>query len=298
MEGQWFAVLYEVITRLGKLRGGKPGQVYSDARVALVALWAALHDRPIAWACQMDNWQGHCPWLTLPSQPTVSRRLRTVGVGLLLTQAFAELNDHLPTGLFKLIDAHPAPVGGASKDREARAGWGAGHLTKGYKIHEIHSGSGHIDAWTLSPMRDKEQTLALQLIPRLSGGGYLVGDNQYDSNRLYRLAGQHNFQLIAPPRPQAQGLGHRRHAAERLRSLALWENPLACCGQPRSMGQAMVHARKEIERHFAHQSAFVGGLGPLPWWVRTPHRVALWIHCKFLIYLAKMTSKSLHLQAA
>jgi hypothetical protein len=298
MEGQWFSLLYEAVTRLGKLRGGKSGQVYSDARIALVALWAALHDRPVAWACRLENWYGRCPWFALPSQPTVSRRLRTYGVGLVLTQVFEELNDRLPRGLFKLIDAHPVPVGGASKDREARAGWGAGHLTKGYKLHEIHSGSGHIDSWTLSPMRDKEQTLAPLLIARLSGGGYLVGDNQYDSNALYRLAGQQNFQLLAPPRPNARNRGHRRHEPERLRGLALYENPLACCGQKRSMGQDMMDARKAIERHFAHQTAFVGGLSPLHWWVRTPHRVALWILCKFLIYLAKVTSKHQYLQAA
>jgi hypothetical protein len=295
MEGQWFKVLYILIWELGKHRWGKKGQVFSDAKIALVAIWAAVHDRPMSWACRRANWHGQCPWAMLPSQPTMSRRLRTIGVWLILLQAFNALNEQLPADMYKRIDAHPLPVGGASKDRQAKSGYGAGYLCRGYKLHEIHSSSGHIDALALSPMRDKEQILAPRLISELQGGGYLAGDNQYDSNQLYTHAAQQNYQLLAPRREAAKKLGHCHHAPERLRAIALLDNPLACCGQKRSMGQDLLEGRRGIERDFAHETSFAGGLAHLPFWVRTPHRVAVWVQCKLLIYLAK--TNLLHLRS-
>ncbi len=47
---------------------------------------------------------------------------------------------------------------------------------------------------------------------------------------------------------------------------------------------------------------FGGGLGPLPNWVRTPHRVAAWVQGKILVFsareLLKREKKSKDLRAA
>src|SRR4051794_35898148 len=49
-----------------------------------VSLWAALHDRPVAWACDARNWgTTSLRPRKLPSPSTMSRRAHSVGVGLL-----------------------------------------------------------------------------------------------------------------------------------------------------------------------------------------------------------------------
>ena len=299
MEGQLWSLLYGFMLPLGKLRGKKRGQTFSDACVALVMLWAVLHDRPVVWACRLENWLGQCPWLTLPSQPTMSRRSRAVGVWLLLAQLFDLLNSLTPSDIFKHIDARPLAVGGASKDRDARRGYGAGQKIKGYKLHEIRSSSGHIEAWAISSMADREPTVAPKLIAQVSGGGYLTGDNGYDANALYEISGQQSLQLVAPPRPSAKGLGHRKHSVFRLRGLAMLENPQWVCGQPASFGQQLLGQRNAIERNFAHEVSFGCGFKSPPAWVRTPRRIGIWVQCKLIICLAwdakrKMKIKDLH----
>ena len=291
MESQLMRILYEWAVAFGKLRPWRKGQVYGEGIVVCVLLWAALHDRPICWACRMLNWHGQCPFLQLPSPATMSRRLRTIGVWLVLTQLFDAFNCRCPASMFKRIEAHPLPVGGASKDVDAARGYGAGQVCKGYKLHEIRSGSGHIEGWLLSPMRDREATMAPRLFAHLVGGGYLSGDNAYDSNTLYEQAAQRNYQLIAPHRPTAEGLGHHHHSPHRLRALAMLENPLQCCGQPTSFGQDLLAGRKEVERDFAHE--VTSGMAPLPFWVRRPHRVAPWVQSKLIIHLARLRNRDL-----
>jgi len=225
----------------------------------------------------------------------MSRRLKTYGVHLVLDQVFDELNDRTPAqGLFKRIDAHPLTVGGASKDQDARCGFGAGKLAKGYKLHEIRSGRGHIDAWRLTAMADNEVRAAPALIDQLPpGGGYLVGDSQYDANALYDQAAQRGYQLLAPPQKKRRALGHRRHSPHRLRGRSMLDDPMARFGQPPRLGPELLCARAAIERDFAHEVTFACGLKHLPSWVRTPHRTVLWVKCKLIISLAWTHRKDL-----
>lgn len=290
MEGQLFALLYEVVCSLSKLRPNKKGQIYSDGVIVLVLLWAALHDRPILWACQMNNWHDDCPLLCLPSPATMSRRLRSYGVWLLISQLFDVFNSAIASSIFKRIDARPLLVGGCSKDSDAKSGYGASKIAKGYKLHEIRSGEGHIDALALTAMRDKEPLIASGLIKQLDGGGYISGDNAFDCNCAYQAARENNYQLIAPPR-KAAGLGHRKHDPGRLRGLKMLENPMACCGQATSFGQAVLESRGHIERDFAHE--VTRGTMPLPFWIRRPHRVGPWIYSKLIITMARAENQKL-----
>src|SRR6516162_800635 len=56
---------------------------YQPWVLVAVMLWAALHDRPVRWACQPRHWNTTRlrPW-RLPSPSTLSRRIDHVGVGL------------------------------------------------------------------------------------------------------------------------------------------------------------------------------------------------------------------------
>jgi hypothetical protein len=44
-------------------------------------------------------------------------------------------------------------------------------------------------------------------------------------------------------------------------------------------------SRIGIEQSFGNLTSFGGGLGPLPAWVRRPHRVVVWVAAKLLINL-------------
>jgi len=299
MDGQVWLELYRVVTELGKTHDFRRKQ-YSDARIALVFLWSVHHERPRCWACDPDNWPEDQRWQALPSRRTLGRRLNTVGVQLLVEQARSLLRDRLPAGALKLLDAKPLPVGGCSKDRDAKVGRGAGGRAKGYRLHAvIDATGGAVEAWRVAPMSANEKPVAREsLLPALSGGTlYVAADNEYDGNETYDAAAAApnapGAQLVTTPRrTRPKGLGHRRQSPYRLRSLALTDDPLAACGLPGpSFGQSLVAARVAVERRWGLMGNFGGGLGPLPNWVRRPRRVALWVAGKILIYMAREVVK-------
>lgn len=285
MEGQLFTQLYDALITLGKHQLGKKGQQFSPAVIVGVYLWAVIHDRPVCWACRIDNWQDLCPWDSLPSEPTMSRRLKTIPVLQLQEQLFNHFNDQLPGGLLKRLDSRPLPVGWVSKDPEAKTGYGAGQLTNGYKLHELKThASGHLESWTLTPMNRHDSVAAMDLVANLSDSGYIGADNAYDVNRLYDLAGAHDHQLIAQPKRRARNLGHRRHSPYRLHARRLLDYSMSGNGQSYSWGQQILKARKLQETAFAHEVTNpCGSLGPLPFYVRRPHRVARYVITKLTI---------------
>jgi transposase len=247
---------------------------YTDQLICSVYWWAVIHDRPVVWACDASNWPSELVRRRLPSQPTMSRRLRTAAVERLFSaveQTFLVVSTVAP--LIMAIDGKPLPVGGPSKDADAAWGRGAGSVVKGYKLHAVWGVGPLPVAWALTPLNAREPRIAAKLVGDLPGSGYLLGDSQYDANYLYDAAAAADYQLLAPQqRPGA--LGHRRHSPHRLRGLELLRT---------EFGRELYRQRLRIERCFAQLTAFVGGLGPLPFWVRCFPRVKLWVHSKLLI---------------
>jgi hypothetical protein len=250
--------------------------IYTDEVIIAVYFWAVVHDRPVHWACDASNWPPDLLRRPLPSQSTMSRRLRKFSIEQILYDvenailAMSWIRDRW----LRVIDAKPLPVGGPSKDADARWGRGAGGIQKGYKLHVIWGDGPLPVAWELAGLNVSERKMALGLVSNLPGEGYLLGDRQYDSAALYEAAAEAGYQLIAPPQRTGRALGHRRQSPYRLRSLALLNIPF---------GRALFRYRHHIEHCFAQLTTFVGGLGPLPFWVRRFHRVRLWVHSKLLI---------------
>lgn len=296
MERRLWLQLYRIIIALGKTHSFA-GKRYSDACIALVFLKSVLHDRPRCWACDRQNWGekgSECPWFTLPSPTTLCRRLRSIGVQLLLEQAQNYLRQQLPKRVCKWIDAKPLPVGGGSKDRDARAGRAVRGMARGYKIHAIFDAAGAVESWRVAPMSLNEKSAARDLLPALAGSGalYVSGDGEYDGNPVFDAAAAGGAQLVVnccgrKGEQKPKGLGHRPQSPHRLRGLELIDNPLACCGIGESFGQSLLRARSGIERRYGLLGNFAGGLAPLPNWVRRPRRVALWVAGKFIIFLAR-----------
>jgi hypothetical protein len=249
---------------------------FSDAVIVTVFLWAALHDRPVNWACQMRNWRGtrHRP-VQLPSATTMSRRLGTPSVCEFQVALERRVRGTGEAGLVQMIDGKSLTVGGCSEDPDARSGRAASGMGRGYKLYAIWGQGGTFpEVWDVRSLNVNEVRVAYELVPRLTGEGYLLGDTQYDSNRLYDLCWSQHRQLIAPRRKTAKALGHgyqsplRRHALDLL---------------TREFGQKLWALRTNIERLFGNSTSFGGGLAPLPAWVRRLHRVKRWVWAKLLI---------------
>lgn len=275
MERELFRRLYERAYHLGKTRRVKH-VVHPDWKIVVVYLWAVLHDRPTAWACDPRNWPAAARVLTLPDPSTISRRLRRPSIVALISDIERSLLRRVSMPRIGFIDAKPLPVGGCSRDPDVGFGRGAGMMAKGYKLHVICDEHRLPIAWTIRPMNEHDSTVAHQLIARLSGSGVIVGDNAYDMNRLYDDAGARGWQLVAP-RHAGTALGHKRHSPWRVR---------AHRAMPSEEREALLAARDEVERFFACLGNNGFGLGPLPNWVRRLHRVTLWVAAKMLLYIA------------
>ena len=174
-------------------------------------------------------------------------------------------------------NAKPLPVGGCSKDADALYGRAASCKAKGYKLFVLQdAAAGVADTWLLGPMSWSEQKAADVLLERLSGSALVIGDGEYDVSRLHDLAASHDSALLTPPPPDAKSTGHHYQSPHRKNGLALARS---------SVGAVLLMLRIGIEQSFGNLTSFGGGLGPLPAWVRRPHRVVVWVAAKLLINL-------------
>ena len=275
MEGELWNGLYHLVQSVGK-RHRRPARIrFSDACLLRVYLWAALHDRPVCWACQSKNWPPSERWRSLPSPATMSQRMRKLSFQQLLQAVIQELRPSEP-GLCRRLDSKPLPVGGFSKDRDARRGYATGGIARGYKMCCLWGKGVVPDAWGLGPLNLSDAEAGAEVLRDLSGGGYLLADATYGVNWLAEQSGAQGLQLVAPRKKPERGLGHREHSAYRLRSIELLEGPSP-------FGRALYRDREQIERTYGQLTSFGGGLQPLPSWVRRPHRVAPWVAAKLLI---------------
>jgi len=257
------------------------GVHHTDRVVTLVYLWAAAHHEATYWACDRRHWER---WARrpeeLPSQPTMSRRLRTPELGRLFAALVRRYRGSPRADWVKYVDGYPLGVNNYSHDPDATTGYGAGGFYRGYKLHAVWGRAAAPLAFEVRPANQAEPCIARALVRRLGGSGYLVGDSGYDSNPLYRAAGDRNHQLVAPPKEPGCGLGHQRHEPERLRCRGLLAG---------EFGRALYATRPAIDRWFARLAAV--GLGALPPWVRRPWRVKRWVQAHLLVLAAQDTAR-------
>jgi hypothetical protein len=254
---------------------------YQPHIILLVLLWAALHDRPMCWACDRRNWSTTTlrP-ARIPSASTLSRRLRRVDTAMLMRDLVARVRQGQDTPWLTIVDGKPLPVGGATGDPEARCGRGAGMWAKGYKLFAIRGGRPAPEAYRVYPMNKSEDEVAGELASEARGGGYLLGDGEFDANSVYDKAGAAGYQVLAPREDPGAGLGHHYQSPFRLRCIDLMRS---------SFGREIYHLRGGIERAFADLTSFGGGLAPLPAWVRHENRVWMWVSAKILINAERIT---------
>jgi hypothetical protein len=279
MERELWPLLYPLLRRVGNGFSQKYVQ-FQPWVIAAVTLWAALHDRPISWACDKRN------WLTttlrphkLPSASTMSRRGNGVAVGLLRRALEQAIRDSSAPALVAFLDGKPLPVAGISSDPDAGFGKGAGEMSKGYKLHAVISSRPMPEAWEIAPINVAETKVAEALIGRLEHGGYLLGDANYDASVLFDLAAGKGYALRAVHKHKNAGKGRRYQSPFRLLSIDAARTEFS---------KALIKARGEIERRFGTLTSFACGLKPLPAWVRRLHRVRTWAWDKLFVNAARI----------
>ena len=262
--------------------------VYTHGQILAVLLWAALHDRPVSWACERGNWPMQAWRRALPDQSTMSRRLRhpeTLNVLLALLMA---VQGDRSAGEVLVADGKPLELSEYTRDPDATAGRGAGRMAKGYKVHLILDPEAQ---WVVGHqthgLNVAETTTAAALVGRpdvpIPRGSLLLGDALFDSNPLHRATHARGCQLIAPRKQPGTGLGARRHHPNRLESIRFTE------GKDRAVWDRVLGPRRAaIERFFGAWASFGGGLHGLPPWVRRLHRVRVWVAAKLVINAARI----------
>ena len=281
MERELWPLLYHTLREVAKDFRQKYVSYHPWVLVA-VLLWAAVHDRPLSWACQPRHWSttGLRP-ARIPSAATVSRRIDGLAVGAFLRLVEQRLRQHGDPRLVSLLDGKPLPVSGVSKDPDARWGRGAGGKAKGYKLHTFWAGRSLPEAWEVTPLQEAESVVAQRLLPQAPGAGYILADGNFDSSPLFDGAAAQGYQLVAPL-PKNAGQGHRYQSPNRLRCRDLLQG---------AFGRSLFAGRGQIERQYGNAVSFAGGLAALPAWVRGQERVRSWVWAKLLINAVRILKK-------
>jgi hypothetical protein len=263
VEGQLWRLIVAVLATIDK-RPKRADQAFGDEEIVKVFYWSVIHDRPVSWACQRRNWPLHLRRRPLPSNTTMSRRLRSASVVALLDVLERRVTAPRRQHLYWMIDGKPLAISGCSKDRQAGYGRAARSKAKGYKIHAIIAADGSLANWRVAPMNKDERVMAERLLKTTELAGYITADANYDSNKIHKIC-------------DGRKVGHRAQSPGRLRSIALLENP-----EP-NFGRRLLKDRAAIERHFGNATNWGGSLTHLPPWARTHRRVRRWVQAKLAL---------------
>lgn len=278
MEGQVWDIVESL---LGSVESVGRRFRYGNEEVLRVVLWAVLHDRPMSWACQAENWAPALRPARLPHPSTISRRWRTPQIAEEMDRVYEETLRRLaPASPYAAIDGRPLLVGGSSKDPDARPGHAVGGMGRGYKLHAVVDSHRVTVAYAIHPLSTAEQSVALRLIPRVPAEvRRIVGDKIYDSMKVHRVAEATGRKMYTPLRENRVG---RRRQPRRLQLLRLLQ---------RDVGRRLLHWRDEIERTFGQSSTISFGFKGLPAWARRLHRVERWMWAKTIVYHAWLLEK-------
>ena len=266
--------------------------IYTNKQILAPIFWAALHDRPISWACKRSNWPIQACRRKLPDQSTMSRRMRDPNLVEDISWIIERVQRALPEHRLLLTDGKAYPVTDRTSDPEAITGWASGRYAKGYKLHVIIDEGHRLLGWRIEPMNRGETTICSELvgcIPAQRRKRIMVGDAGYSSNQLHAMSASRNVRLIAPRAKPGTGFGWRKHHRDRLSSASLTED------RGGWMWPMLRARRVGVERYFSGLVTSCVGADHLPSWVRGLRRTRLWIGAKLAINAARIVrNKTLH----
>jgi hypothetical protein len=261
-----------------------PRDRHSTALIVRVYHWAALHDRPISWACGAGSWTPATRPPVLPDQSTMSRRTRRGDFEPFLRRVGRRVSGRARPGMVKVVDGKALELPNHSTDPDATWSRGVSRTSVGYKIHAICSGNPMPDAFVITSLNACEKRMAARMVKRVGGFGYLLGDAHYDASWLFDQCHHHHHQLVCRRAKPGTGEGHHYVSPHRRRAIAMLEVPEVV----NRFGHDLYDRRADIERDFSQMVCFGAGLGPLPTWIRRIWRVRHWVTHKLLINAARI----------
>ena len=259
---------------------------HPTALIVRVHIWAALHDRPVCWACDARNCGlPHTRPPALPDQSTMSRRVRRADFEQFQRRVGVRMNGKPKPSLVKRVDGKPLELPNHTTDRDATWSRGVSRTSVGYKLHAVWSaGNPMPDAFAVTTLNVCEKRMAARMIRCVSGCGYLLGDAHYDASWLFNYCHHYCHQLLCPRAKPGTGLGHHYVSEHRRRAIDLLEPPAGL----NPFGPSLYARRTDIERDFSGLTCPGGGLAALPPWVRRIWRVRPWVIAKLLINAARI----------
>ena len=277
---QW-VIIQKLIHGAVKQVGATPKAQYSDVLVLSMYLWSVSQDRPLSWACKRSNYGNCFRPRRVPSVSQFCRRVKTERFQLFLQAIHDALTDDTRLANLNFFDGKPLAVGNCSRDPEARNGYAAGRMQRGYKLHALVTGDRKIASWSLLSMNTHEMTAArviLANVPKVPQGAVIMADGNYDSHVLHKDVSQRGAWLWVKPRGIAEHpVTLRQMGPARRALLQAWRN------DPKRSEQ-ISKQRIAVEGTFSNLTSYAGGLGPLPTFVRRLERVRRWVGAKIILY--------------
>lgn len=259
---------------------------FNDVLIVSMYVWAVAHDRPMVFACDRRNYHSLFRPRRLPSISQFHRRVRSDRVRKILQLVHdAMAGVDVPTAL-SYVDGKALAVGPVSKAPDARRGYAAGgRMAKGYKLHAIVSEDKRLMAWCVRPMNEHEMPIArlmLDSFPPFSERSLLLADGNYDAHVFHKDVDARGGRLVTNLRGSARHPVTRRQMGKARRELVDLNKT------HRPLVRMVQRYRNDIELTFSNLTAYGGGLGPLPAFVRRLPRVTRWVGVKITLYHARL----------
>lgn len=263
--------------------------VHDNKCILTVTLWAAFNNRPFYWATQPDNWFS---WAgrpqELPTQSCISRRVHRADFHEHLNEFLNALQKHLDEGSYLIVDGKPLPISGQSSDPDAGFGYASRCKARGYRLFILIRDSGIVEAWDVDKMQRSESLVAVEQLERLpeeSKKRFLLGDGNYDTNRIYAAAESRNLVGLISRRMKNTGLSHSPQHPDRIFAIEVlehWGSEYRKC---------VSRARRKVESYFGWLVTSTCGLDNLPWWCRRISNVRAWVGLKIALHAAVRASR-------
>lgn len=256
---------------------------FSDCLIVRMWLWAALHDRPMSWACERAHYSSLFRPRRLPSVSQFNKRINSFRFLRLRVLLHRRLTRAGNADLVRFLDGMAMPLREHTRDTDATSGPAGSKIRRGYKLHACGTSRGFVPEYRVRPMNHAEPSTARLIIKQVREGTLVLADAAYDSFRLYRAIGERGGQLLTRLRGELAWSEPliRKITPARRRAVRAWQtDPQAC--------EKVLEARDGIERIFAHLTTPGGGMHGLPPWIRGRRRVRLWVDAKIAIYHARL----------
>lgn len=288
MEKQQWNSLRVLMARAIRKVGPTPRSRYADLLILSMYIWSVANDRPMYWACQREHYGGCFRPRKLPSVSQFCRRVGAERFQRMLQAIHDMLTSDSCLAQLNFIDGKPLAVGNYTRDPDARNGWGAGRVERGYKLHALVTEGRKIASWSVEPMSSHEMNVARAIVaclPVVPCGAVVMADGNYDSHVLHKEVHRRGGWLWLKPRGMARhAVTLRQMGAARRALLRIWE-------QAPDVSERINQARVHIEGTFSNLTSYGGGLGPLPAFVRRLGRVRRWVGTKIVLYHIRLQTR-------